>query len=164
MIKKELLDIITSIATLLTFFSGAYIAYQAKRHFMLSRATDFIHRFNSLEMTQARSTADKLIRAKIDLDELVHNYYARELSEQDETTYMQLKMFANFFQELAPAYLHGTIDKKYTWDFFGYLVTHYWHELKPFVLAHRSALGRKTIYNDFELMQNAMRKFEIESA
>ena len=62
----------------------------------------------------------------------------------------QIRMFANFFQELGIAYRKELIDHAYTEEIFDFLVKSYWKKLHVWVQDYRNAMNDKTLYSKWE--------------
>lgn len=134
-------------ATLLTTVGlSLFIALQARRHFRLEHAKEFIARFNAAEMVAVRDRVDHW---------LAQPRHPSELIDAKDTA-IAMRTFINFFQELGVAWKHGTVHREYTWDLFGGLLRRYWSELSPYCEAQRVERKRPTLYRDFENLVQAM--------
>jgi len=143
-------------ATLLTTVAlSLFIALQARRHFRLQHAKEFIARFNSAEMVKVRNTVDRWLASARPAAELL----SAERGEGPcgpEDAAIAMRTFINFYQELGVAWKHGTVHHEYTWDLFGGLASRYWKALAPYCAAQREAQERPTLYRDFEHLVHAM--------
>ena len=144
-----LVEIMILGATLLTTVClSLFIALQAKRHFQLQHAKEFIARFNAAEMVRVRDAVDRWLNENQDPRILVG-------ADGGEAA-IAMRTFINFFQELGVAWKHGTVHREYTWDLFGGLIQRYWAELAPYCEAHRASSGRQALYRDFERLVGQM--------
>lgn len=150
---------ITAIVTVLT---ALYVGSQANRHFLMQRSTSFIERFNSGDMLRIRPRVDSLIAANPDWDTQIASMKACTLDESQRQLYYDVVVFANFFQELATAFEHHTVEERYTWDVFGSLIRNYWTQLQPFVNAMRTVNGRPTLYETFEQLAQRMEALDAK--
>ncbi len=152
-----LVEIVILGATLLTTVGlSTFIALQARRHFQLQHAKEYIARFNSAEMVRLRDTVDRWLAENPDPG-------GRAVATGGETE-VAVRTFINFFQELGVAWKHGTVHREYTWDLFGGLIHRYWAELGPFCEAQRISRGRPTLYRDFENLVGEMKRMDGERA
>lgn len=143
-------------ATLLTTVGlSLFIALQARRHFRLQHAKEFIARFNAAEMVRVRDTVDRWLAQPRNPDELIHAESTGKHGNAGDAA-IAIRTFINFFQELGVAWKHDTVHREYTWDLFGGLIRRYWSELSPYCQAQRVARKRPTLYRDFENLVESM--------
>lgn len=128
---------------------------QARRHFRLEHAKEFIARFNAAEMVRVRDLVDRWFAQRRRPGELIDAERTGSPGDAAEAA-IAMRTFINFFQELGVAWKHGTVHREYTWDLFGGLIRRYWHELSPYCEAQRAARMRPTLYRDFERLVQAM--------
>jgi len=147
-------------ATLLTTVGlSLFIALQARRHFRLQHAKEFIARFNAAEMVRVRDGVDRWLARRRDPLELIDAEPKGVDGEIGEAA-IAMRTFINFFQELGVAWKHGTVHREYTWDLFGGLIRRYWSELAPYCDAQRTARNRPSLYRDFENLVDAMARMD----
>ncbi len=143
-------------ATLLTTVGlSLFIALQARRHFRLEHAKEFIARFNAAEMVRVRDVVDRWFAQRRLPGELIDAERTGAPGDAAEAA-IAMRTFINFFQELGVAWKHGTVHREYTWDLFGGLIRRYWRELSPYCEAQRAARMRPTLYRDFENLVQEM--------
>lgn len=166
MANLEFLEIIIlAITAFITLSIGAFIGYQAHRHFLLQRSSQFAERFNSDYMITLRSSVDKLLHD----ESLAKEDWKKILSNDKDLTFevthkqiTQVTTFANFFQELGVASVNKIVDRKYIWDIFGGLVGKYGNALNPFIEALRDVRERKTLYSDFDDLKKTMLLLDLK--
>jgi hypothetical protein len=147
------------------------------RHFQWQRAAAYIERLNSDQLIRARATFDNWRRTGETLDELIARSADRSRGKADaEKTATEkleseraaiaarieqdLRVFVNFFQELAVAMKHGTLDELYTYDNFGAVVTRYGEEMKPYIQQVRVTRKRPSLYEDIFTLAARMRELD----
>ncbi len=157
---KELLGLIEvtliGITAVVTVVAAVYVGRQANRHFLMQRSTSFIERFNTGDLRRIRPRVDQLLASPTDWEGEVSLLQKGELDEERRLLFYDLIVFTNFFQELATAFKHKTIEEDYTWDVFGALVRNYWIRLQPFVVAMRTVNERPLLYEGFEQLAGRM--------
>ncbi len=146
--------LLLGITAVITLFAAIYVGKQAEKHFRMQRSTAFIERFNSGDLLRIRPEVDQLLATVHDWQHELRR--AAEGEPESNHRVIRVSVFANFFQELATAFIHRTIDEAYTWDVFGGLVKKYWRNLAPFVEAIRLVNERPTLYDDFQHLAERM--------
>jgi hypothetical protein len=116
----------------------------AIRQFRMSKASGFLERFMSPDVTKARLTVDRLCESPV--DEMVKALRDGG-DETQEDKLSQVRIFANFFQELGLAYSHRLVDRAYTEEIFDHLTKYYWDRLQPWVEAYRKERGDRSLYS-----------------
>ena len=162
MTAENLTLMVEALAAVITLGAAAFVARQTFRHFSLQRASHFIERFNSERMNNLRHNVSHFCASNPDWSELMARFTRSELDEATARKVGDVVVLANFFQELATALNHRSIDKAYTWDVFGFLVPYHWEMLKPFIDGIRVARGRPTLYSDFEVLVGKMKAVEAQ--
>lgn len=152
--------VLIAITAVITVFTAVYVGKQANRHFLLQRSTRFIERFNSGDMLRMRPKVDRLLASSPDWTTELGVMRQGGLDGERRGLFYDLVVFTNFFQELATAFEHGTIEEDYTWDVFGGLIRQYWTALRPYVLASREVSGRPTLYEGFERLAARMEEID----
>lgn len=132
---------------------------QTKANFKLERSSSYTERFNSADMKAVRHTADIWLKNKETPEQLFNRVNSQDsiLAEQGYQTIQDLKIFANFFQELGTALKYKSVDKEYMFDNFGGLVTKYHQGLKPFIEKMREKNKQKSLYDGFEELYNKVK-------
>lgn len=148
---------VTAVVTVLT---ALFVGRQASRHFRLQRSTHFIERFNTGDMLRMRPRVDSFVAREPEWEALLEKQQEASLDEETLVRLYETAVFANFFQELATALRHKTLDHTYTWDVFGGIVSHYWGALEPYVRARRLHGKRPTLYQNFEELVAEMRRLD----
>jgi hypothetical protein len=151
------------------------------RHFQWQRSAAYIERLNSDQIVRARATFDNWRRTGETLDSLITRSTDRSLGKADaEKTAPErieseramiaarieqdLRVFVNFFQELAVAMKYGTLDELYTYDNFGAVVTRYGEEMKPYIQEVRVIRKRPLLYEDIFTLAARMREIDRKFA
>ena len=138
-------DVIALVVTLSAQGAFIFATYLlALRQFRMAKASTYLERFMSKEMIDAREIVDDMCRMEV--DEMVSALRTKE--KADELS--EIRMFANFFQELGIAYRRGLIDHSYTEEIFDFLVKTYWKKLYAWVQAYRSTTGDTSLYSKWE--------------
>lgn len=150
-------------ATLLTTVAlSLFIALQARRHFRLQHAKEFIARFNGSEMVRIRDRVDRwLVDSATESNSSESEVKALGQPFEDECS-IAIRTFINFFQELGVAWKHGTVHHEYTWDLFAGLTAKYWQALSPYCKAQRIERDRPTLFNDFENLAKELAAMDLK--
>lgn len=111
--------------------------------FTRTRASSYIERFNSKDMLECRTEVDKWLR------EHATNSARLEALEKDGDLSVQLKQFANLFQELGAAYEFRVADRRTVEVLFDTLVIMYWERLRFWVYHYRASQD-PSLYARFE--------------
>jgi Domain of unknown function (DUF4760) len=147
------------------------------RHFQWQRAATFIERLNSDQIIRARATFDNWRKTGETLEDLIARSVDRARgkadSEKSASEHVEseragiaarieqdLRVFVNFFQELAVAMKYGTLDELYTYDSFGAVVTRYAEEMRPYIEEVRAIRKRPRLYEDIFTMAARMRSLD----
>lgn len=148
--------ILIAVTAIITVGSAIYVGRQANKHFLMQRSTRFIERFNSGDMLRIRPRVDALIASNPAWADELRTLSEDQLDPDRRLLFYDLVVFTNFFQELATAFKHQTIEETYTWDVFGNLILCYWSELRPYILALRASRERPCLYDTFEELAKRM--------
>ncbi len=154
--------ILLGLTAIITLFAALYVGRQTHHHFKLQRSTHFIERFNSGELHQMRIRVDEFIRQQPNWETHLRGMREGTLSPEQRSLLYDVRVFANFFQELSTALQHDTLSKAYIWDVFGGLVKRYWKELQPYIEVTRKLDQRPTLFCDFEALANEMEKIDAK--
>lgn len=154
---------------------------QTREHFAIQRTSSAIERFNSDQLLRARRVVDHWVATAEPpgdlLDRAAHPHpgkaaseltpeqrLAVERAEHADEVATNLRLFANFFQELGTAMKHDTLHERYAWDVFGALVVRYEADLRPYVEEIRRRRGRPQLYEDFSALADRMRALDRKYA
>ena len=143
-----------------TLFASAYVYRQTQRHFEVERTTYFIERFNRSELVKTRRAVDLWLDSGESAETLFQRSAAKDAAALE--TIETLRVFANFFQELAAAMRHESLDDEYLWDVFGFIASDYGRKLQPFIHEIRRAKGREKLYQDFDDLIQIMVELETK--
>jgi hypothetical protein len=133
----------------------------AIRQFRMARASSFLERFLSSDMTRARMAVDKLCEGAV--DEMVKALRDGASAKRDDLL-SQVRMFANFFQELGIAYRHGLVHRTYTEEIFDFLVKSYWDRLQPWIEDYRTQKNDRTLYSKWHDLAVAFKHKDNQKA
>ena len=143
----------------------------AQRLFNLNRTSYFIERFHRPEMLEARADADRWLRVRRGKEDTVSEQQVRDMlhaanlvsadfedprQAEDAAVFVDLRLIANFFQELGAAFDNESLDEKYLWQVFGSLVTRYHRDLAPFLKGMRNRANNQDLYEDFDQLADKM--------
>lgn len=151
---------ILGVTLLTTVGLSLFIALQARRHFRLQHAKEFIARFNAAEMVKVRDAVDHWLSLGRDPGELIEAEQTGQAETACDAHAVAVRTFINFFQELGVAWKHGTVHREYTWDLFAGLIAKYWAALLHYCRAQRIAKDRPTLYCDFESLARQMAEMD----
>ena len=157
--RLQITDLVVLGLTLAVTLMAAVAVYQqTAHHFASERISYFTERFNRSEFVDVRATVD----AWLETGESAESLFHREGAKDPEAirTIKNMRAFANFFQELAAAMKHETLDKEYMWDVFGFLTQHYGEKLQPFIDQMRATRKRSTLYAEFYELVRTMKSIE----
>ena len=144
-----MLQTILVCAGLLAQVAAIYIAL---RHFRAKTAADYMDRFSRPEMREIRQHIDKwLTQAPTDHERLQLLQHGEAAVTMDE-----IRVFANFFQELGLLCEERLVHRKTTRLLFDYLAPYYWGKLRPWVGWYRDSRNDQTLYARFERFATAM--------
>lgn len=136
-------------------FAFLIVGYKlATKQFRMSKASHFLERFMSKDMIEARNTVDRLFEGN-DLKSTLE-YLNEKKSLKDLN---QIRMFANFFQELSIAYRNRLVDKKYIIDVFDVLTCKYWTLLTGWISDYRSK-SDNSLYSGWEDFRDELRSID----
>jgi hypothetical protein len=121
------------------------------KQFRMSKSANYLERFLSSEMTEARNTVD-VIFIKRDLQDILSHLSKPENINQIN----HVRMFANFFQELGVAYQNKLVDKKYTKDVFDFLSDNYWHLMLGWICDYRNKANNQSLYSKWEILKTKL--------
>ena len=124
----------------------------AVKQFRMARASAFLERFHSGEMTRARTSVDRWLAAE-DLSERL-----KLINEAENVALLNdVRMFANFFQELGVAWNRKLVDREYARNCFDFLAVYYWTALSGWIADYRHRRD-PTLYRRFEELYDEMKK------
>jgi len=126
----------------------------AVKQFRMARASAFLERFHAGEMSRARTAVDKWL-ASGDLSERLRTLY----DPANVGLLNEIRMFANFFQELGVAWNRKLVDRGYARNCFDFLVVYYWSGLSGWIADYRQQRD-PTLYRRFEELYDVMKKYQ----
>jgi hypothetical protein len=129
----------------------------AIRQFRMAKASQYLERFMSKEMMDARTVVDQFCGK--DIHDMIGSLRADNCREE----LGQIRMFANFFQELGIAFRKGLVDRRYTEEIFDFLVKSYWKKLYGWVQDYRKLQGDKSLYSKWEDLATIFENHSLES-
>lgn len=129
-----------------------FAIWLALKHFRARTAAEYMDRFSRPDMRLIRERIDNWIDS-VGTDEA----RLAALSESNPpVTVNEIRVFANFFQELGLLCGERLMHRRTTRLLFDFLAPYYWGRLSFWVRAYRNDKNDQTLYAHFEEFANAM--------
>ena len=124
----------------------------ALRHFRARTAAAYMDRFSRPDMRDIRQRVDSWLACASSDEERL-----RVLKGEDPPVSVdEIRVFANFFQELGLLCEERLMHPRTTRLLFDYLAPHYWGQLSFWVCWYRQDRNDQTLYKRFESFASAM--------